>query len=49
MSDEQDALDAAWNQQEQEERRQREEAAIARCRPLQNELRQMINESEARK
>jgi uncharacterized membrane protein YccC len=35
-----DATDAAWHQAQQEERRQREEAAIARCRPLMEELRQ---------
>jgi hypothetical protein len=38
-----DATDAAWHQVEQEERRQREEAALARCRTLMEELRQMIH------
>jgi uncharacterized membrane protein YccC len=37
-----DATDAAWFQAEQEERRKRKEAAIARCRPLMEELRQMF-------
>ena len=44
--DEQDALDAAWNQAEQDERRRREEAAIARCRPLTDELRAMFTNGD---
>jgi hypothetical protein len=46
-----DDLDAAWHQAEQEERRQREEAAIERCRPLMDELRRMYqptNEGDER-
>lgn len=46
MSTEQDDLDAMWHQAEQEERRQREDAALARCRPLMNELRQMIHNAK---
>jgi CHASE3 domain sensor protein len=41
-----DATAAAWNQAEQDERRQREEAALARCRKLMDELRQIVNELE---
>lgn len=38
-----DALAAAWYQQELEERRKREDAALARARISTNELRNIIN------
>jgi hypothetical protein len=38
-----DLADAAWHQHELEERQQREDAAIKRCRPLQDELRHVID------
>jgi hypothetical protein len=40
-----DDLDAAWHQAEQEERRQREETLLMRCRQLMDELKQMIDET----
>lgn len=38
-----DALAAAWHQQELVERREREDAALARARISTNELRNIIN------
>jgi hypothetical protein len=50
-----DAAAALWAQRELEEReqleqrRQREDAALRRCRPLMDELRQMIDSNRNRK
>lgn len=41
--DVQDAIDAAWAQQEQDERHKREDAALARARTSTKELRDIIN------
>lgn len=41
-----DDTDAAWDQQQQDERHRCEDELIERCRPLQAELRQMIKDIE---
>jgi hypothetical protein len=42
--DAQDALDAAWDQLQQDERHEREDAALARARESTKELRTIIND-----
>jgi len=48
MDDEQDITDAAWAQQEMDERHRLEDEALERHKALRAELRQMIDDSDAR-